>query len=446
MSDERTDVVNASGEAAPRRSLHEDIVAVTPKPRTDKQIWGIYIILVCVSLIELYSASSRDVAAGNVFAPLLRHGGLLGLGFLIMLALQRLHYKYIFKATYFIIGASVAAAIYTLVAGQNLNQATRAFSLFGISVQPSELIKLSAALLSAHVLSKYQEKGKRGVEKKGVIIVAVVVLFFCGLLITQGFTNTVIMMFISLGMMVVGCVSWRKFFIVLGIYAALGLCYMGYKVVTTSEPQTTTYTAEGSTTSNSGDRTQMRANRISNYLYSDKLSEPIDQNNQQEQYSYIAQANGGVIGVGPGNSRETARLPLASSDFVYAIIIEDTGLIGGICVLVLYLWLLGRSGVIASQCKKAYPAFLVIGMALFIVLQALAHMAIVTGASPVSGQPLPLISRGGSSVIITSVALGIMLSVSRFALRKGDKQAVREVLTSLSDNAMADSKDNPSAL
>ena len=147
--------------------------------------------------------------------------------------------------------------------------------------------------------------------------------------------------------------------------------------------------------------------------------------------------------MGPGNSRETARLPLAFSDYIYAIIIEDMGLVGGLFVMLLYLWLLARAGRIASQCQKAYPAFLVIGMAVFIVFQALFHMAIVTGFFPVSGQPLPLISKGGSSVIISSVALGIMLSVSRFALRKGKRREIRDELKDLSDTAQAD---NPTAL
>jgi cell division protein FtsW len=170
----------------------------------------------------------------------------------------------------------------------------------------------------------------------------------------------------------------------------------------------------------------------------DKYNDPITSDNQQEQYSFIAQANGGIFGVFPGNSRETARLPLAFSDYIYAIVIEDTGLVGGVTLLLLYLWLLARAGRIAMKCKKAFPALLVIGMSVFIVYQALFHMAIVTGCMPVSGQPLPLISKGGSSVIITSVALGMMLSVSRFAERKGIKQEVHDNISALSDSDMPD--------
>ncbi len=136
----------------------------------------------------------------------------------------------------------------------------------------------------------------------------------------------------------------------------------------------------------------------------------------------MAQANGGIHGVGPGNSRESARLPLAFSDYIYAIVVEELGLIGGVAVLILYLWLLARAAGIASRCSITYPALIVMGMAVMIAFQALFHMGIVTGVFPVSGQPLPLISKGGTSIIVTCIAFGIMLSVSRTASRHGNKK------------------------
>lgn len=437
-------------EETPRRrtTARDDMAAVRPKPRIDKQIWGIYILLVCISIVELYSASSREISAGNIFGPIIRHIGLLGAGFLIMVGMQRVHYNKIYKWTYVIVALSVIATIYTMFFGTVINGTRRSFALLGISVQPSELIKLSAALLIARVLSHSQIKGVNDVTTRGVVICAVAVLVFGLLLVNQGLTNTLLLMFISLSMMIIGGVGVRKFFTVIGIYAVLGCCYGGYKLLGGDDDGKAAVQTEQTTGIISGtntgevDRTSTRKNRIVNY-FSDKLSESITADNQQEQYSYIAQANGGIFGVGPGNSRETARLPLAFSDYIYAIIIEDTGLVGGLFVMILYLWLLARAGRIASQCQKAYPAFLVIGMAVFIVFQALFHMAIVTGFFPVSGQPLPLISKGGSSVIITSLALGIMLSVSRFALRKGRRQEVRDELSTLTDLPQAD---NPTAL
>ena len=169
-----------------------------------------------------------------------------------------------------------------------------------------------------------------------------------------------------------------------------------------------------------------------------KYAQPITALNRQEMYSFMAQANGSWHGVLPGNSRETARLPLAFSDYIYAIIVEDWGFIGGFLLLALYLALLGRAGAIAANCRSALPTLLIMGMAVFIVLQALFHMAIVTGVFPVSGQPLPLISKGGSSILVTSIAFGIMLSVSRTAVKRdADAKAIRAEIAELPSNFIA---------
>lgn len=421
-------------------SVEADLKALSLKPRRDKQIWGIYFGLIVISLIELYSASSREVTDGHILTPLLRHAGLLFVGFLIMIFLQRVNYRKFRKYTWLIVWISIGATIYTMFYGQIINGARRSFSLFFFSVQPSELLKFSAALLIARVLADGQIKveGRPDVTNRSLIIVAIVVLIFSLLLVNQGLTNTLLLMAISMSMMCIGGVPWKKWFIVLGIYGALGGCYYLVKSSHASEPVATEQTVNAP-----ADRTNLRIKRVMNFLSTEKYKDAITSENQQEQYSFIAQANGGTFGVFPGNSRETARLPLAFSDYIYAIVVEDMGLIGGIAVLVLYLWLLARAGRIASQCRKAYPALLVIGMAVFIVYQALFHMAIVTGVFPVSGQPLPFISKGGSSVIISSVALGMMLSVSRFAARKNIKEEKAEKMSDLSEGPQAD---NPTQL
>ena len=423
--------------------LRAQVDAMRPRPRVDKQIWGIYILLVIISLIELYSASSREVEAGNILGPLIRHAGLLFGGFIIMVALQRVHYVRFYKFAYIIVGLCIVAAIYTFFFGDVINGARRSFRLLGIGVQSSELLKFAAALLIARVLSNYvinYTKGKEEAEERHnrwlVGICASVVLCFGALLISQGLTNTLLLMAISLSVMLIGAVRWKEFGVVLAVYLALGGGYYVVKHIVDDNRQESFDSAmlKGET----ADRTDIQKGRISSWLRADKHLDPITNDNRQEQYSYIAQANGGILGVFPGNSRETARLPLAFSDYIYAIIIEDTGLVGGIIVMCLYLWLLARAGTIAFKCRKRFPALLVVGMAVFIVCQALMHMGIVTGFLPVSGQPLPLISKGGSSVIVTSVALGIMLSVSRFAARKGQRQQLQESISTLSDDDMPD--------
>ena len=148
--------------------------------------------------------------------------------------------------------------------------------------------------------------------------------------------------------------------------------------------------------------------------------------NRQVIMAKFAQARGGLVGKGLGNSRESVRLPLAFSDYIYSIVIEEGGLLGGIFVMILYLLLLARAGFVAYNLNRALPAFLILGCAILIVSQALIHMAIVTGLFPVSGQPLPFISKGGTSVLVMSAAIGVMLSVSRHAARRNDGRSQRD--------------------
>lgn len=390
-----------------------------PRRSVDKYIWGVYITLAIVSLVELYSASSREVTEGHILTPLLRNAALLGVGCLIMIWLQRIPYRKFYNLTTLIVAGAVVLTILTMVFGQVINGARRSLSLGLFSLQSSELLKFSAALVIAKVLGDGQIKvnDRAEVSNRSLITVVIIVTLFGALLINQGLTNTLLLMGISLSMIAISGTRWSKFFMILGLYAVLGLGYVIYSNIKADNATTT----EQIETDGPKDRSKLRKSRLEQYFASDKYKEPITAENQQEQYSYIAQANGGMFGVGPGNSREAARLPLAFSDYIYAIIIEDIGFVGGVGVMVLYLSLLARAGLIAGQCKKAFPALLIIGMSVFIVLQALFHMAIVTGVFPVSGQPLPFISKGGSSVIISSIALGMMLSVSRFAERKGIK-------------------------
>jgi len=148
----------------------------------------------------------------------------------------------------------------------------------------------------------------------------------------------------------------------------------------------------------------------------------ITDDNYQTTHAKIAVSRGKMLGTMPGNSRQRDFLPQAYSDFIYAIIIEETGIVGGIAVLFLYVFLFIRAGTIAGQCKELFPKFLVMGSALMLVMQALVNMSVSVDLLPVTGQPLPLISKGGSSVLVTCVFIGIILSVSRFENPKGIRQ------------------------
>lgn len=414
--------------------------AIPYKRHGDKSIWGIFIMLCLVSVIELYSASSREVASAGVYGPILRHCIMLGVGVAIVWTLEKVHYKWFFGLTWILAGLSLLAMIYVSAFGEIVNGARRSVSLFGITLQPSEFIKMSAVLVVARIMARSQKK-TIGVNNSGIIWSALWVLAFGAVLFKQGLTNTILLMMISGAMMILGGTEWKKLLVVGLVYSVIagGAFLLKDAFSDKSAKEATAVTALTNAPEDvANQRHHTWEARVNRYLSSTpKYEEPITATNRQEQYSYMAQANGGLIGVFPGNSRETARLPLAFSDYIFAIILEDTGFLGGLFLLILYLALLARAGVIARKCHRAFPVLLVIGMAVMIVLQALFHMAITTGAFPVSGQPLPLISKGGTSILVTSIAFGAMLSVSRTAVQNGSKQAVKEELSELPEDLRA---------
>ena len=372
-----------------------------------------------------------------MFGPIIRHGQMLLLGVVLTLGISRLHYRWLIPLTPLFVAVTVILAVYVLFKGDIINGARRSTTLLGIPIQPAELLKLAVVLLIALVMSKMQER--RGVKTSGVVISASFVLLCSGLLFTQGLTNTLLLMGISFAMMLIGGLQMKKFLLVLVAYGVVGGAAILVKKSNEqhySEAELLHITETGKNFAGEVvtlERSGTQRGRIDRWLGDSipKYAEPITAENRQEQYSYMAQAHGGWIGQLPGNSRETARLPLAFSDYIFAIVVEDWGFLGGMFLLALYLMLLARAGAIASRCAQPFPALLVMGMAVMIVLQALFHMAIVTGVFPVSGQPLPLISKGGSSIIATSIAFGVMLSVSRFAVQSNNRKEINAEIMAL---------------
>lgn len=252
---------------------------------------------------------------------------------------------------------------------------------------------------------------------------------------------------VGAAMLVVGGTQWKRLGIVGLLVIAAGMVvyqvrYSGDKEDEGTAAQVTAVQSGG--IDRDVDRSDTHKGRIKAFFEGVNPEDSITDENRQVVFAKIAQAHGGITGNGPGNSRESARLPLAFSDYIYSIIVEDTGFVGGVCLLLLYLCLVARAGVIATKCTKAFPALLIMGCATLIVTQALIHMFIVTGLMPVSGQPLPFISKGGTSIIVMSAAMGMMLSVSKFAVqqrKKGDENA--QIKESLADK---DESVNPTRL
>lgn len=399
------------------------------KVRTDHHIWGTYILLVIVAVIELFSASIQEVTDDNIFMPVIRHGGFLVLGLLFMLGLQKLNYIKIYNAIPWFVGLCLMLMIAVRFVGVEVNGAMRAIRIAGIPILPAEFLKLAAALGTAWILSKHQMKGRRDVTTRGLVYCLGFMGFCAALLFSQGLSNTIVTVAICFSMMLVGGVGMKKFCIALLICGALGGVAVALKTqkkadvhLTEHQQRMITLDQEGSGERASG-RGEVWSQRVKNHFRGNKHLDKFSSEHQQEQLSYIAQAHGGLFGVGIGNSRENGRLPLAFSDYIFAIIIEELGLLAGIGILIVYLWLLGRSAKLTMRFKHTMPGVLVMGCAFVIVFQALYHMAIVSGVIPVSGQPLPLISKGGISVLATSLAFGVMLSVARHAVRVTDTTA-----------------------
>lgn len=439
---------DAAESPAPSARADYESLAEPKKKRTDRYIWGTYLLLLLVSLVELFSASSQEVTADNIYGPIVRHAQFLGIGLLIMLGLQRIHYRWIYFCTPAFVIGSIVAMILVLLVGVNINGARRGLGIGSFVILPAEFIKLSAALGMAWILARNQLKKRNDVSTRGVIYCVILVGVCCMLLFSHGLTNTLLIAAISLSMMIVGGVSMKKIGIVVLCFglaggAALLVKMHGSDDKVTEQAVRIAQLNKEEVVASAGNRSDTWKGRLSRHFRLAKYDDPIDNLNKQEQFSYMAQAHGGIFGVGPGNSRENARLPLAFSDYIYAIVIEECGMVTGVLVLLLYLVLLARAGRIAVRFKQTFPCLLVIGCAVYIVYQALFHMAIVTGVFPVSGQPLPLISKGGTSIIVTSIALGIMLSVSRHAAVKGDKEAIRAEMKALPENLHSD---NPSQL
>ena len=393
----------------------------------DSWIWGIYFILLIVSIVESYSASSQIVAGRSVYSPIISQGGFLLLGLGIIVAMSRIKYN----NTYLLTGiipllwfVSVGGLLYVLVAGKVVNGAARAIYIMGFSVQPAELAKLSVVTMLAFILARSQKNND--VSMWGLIASVAVVTVFGLLMLRDGLTNTALLMGISLSMMVVGGISWRRIILVLVLFCIVGAA--GYAIKSHNDSsdsvvQTNQTVGPRAEEKTNVDRTDMRKGRVSKWLHSDSLIyEPVSDDNAQEMFSRMAQAHGGITGVTPGHSRECSRLPLAFSDYIYSIIVEETGLAGGIIVLMLYFALMSRAAIIASRCSRSLPALLIMGMAAMITCQALCHMAINVGAMPVSGQPLPLISKGGTSILVTSVAFGLMICISRSVANGDDRR------------------------
>ncbi|MCM1005544.1 MAG: FtsW/RodA/SpoVE family cell cycle protein [Prevotella sp.] len=415
--------------------------------RADRYLWGIYLMLLLFSVVELYSASSSEVRATKIYGPLLDHGMFLLIGLGLVLLMQNIHYKYYKKLAWFGTIVSIGLVFYANHHGVVANGAMRAIHVAGFTIQPPEIAKLALVLILARIISNNQML--HGVTNKGIIWSLIILGVFTALLYTNGLTNTVIIFAVAVAMFIIGGTQIRKLLIIGVLFGAVGFMVYSSKFSDNSDEGTATemstqVSADG--INRDIDRSDLRKDRITSFLEGVTPQDTLTDYNRQVIFANMSQAHGGILGNGPGNSSGSARLPLAYSDYIFSIIVEDTGFVGGIFLLILYLLLLARAGVIAAKCTKAFPALLITGCATLIVVQAMIHMCIVVGLAPVSGQPLPFISKGGTSIVVMSAAMGMMLSVSKYAIQRSSKNQDANLALKQAVEDSGDTGVNPSMI
>lgn len=362
----------------------------------DKVIWAIMLLLSLLSVLVVYSAVvtlAHKFKQGNTEYYLIKHFGIIALGFGIAYVFHKIKYTVFSKVSQIGFILSIPLLIYTLLRGVSAGEAARWLPIpgTGLTFQSSDLAKLMLLIYVARVLTV---KAKELVDLKSVMKYLMVPIgIICALILPANFSTAALLFLNCLLLMFLGGIETKIIAKIMGMCVAFGIvffCWIFFAPGTFPSSRAHTWKA-----------------RIENFSNGDSES------NYQSDQAKIAIATGGVIGKGPGNSTQRAFLPQASSDFIYAIIIEEYGLFIGFGMLFLYMILLYRGVKIMRDNEKPFGSYMAIGLTFSLVFQALVNMAVAVNLFPVTGQPLPLVSMGGTSIWFTMIAMGIILSVSK---------------------------------
>ncbi len=377
--------------------------------RGDWQIWLIVIILGLISIIEVYSSSAGLAYrnnGGDTEAILFRHIFLVCMGVGMVFFFQMIPTRrYISWANILMVAALILLA-YTLMHGLELNQGKRWTRIFGISIQPSELAKIPMVIFVAVWLSKYQDKlrSQDGLRDfvYGLLPVVGVIGLGAALIFPENLSTAVLFAGTGFTMLALGNVRWGHLLFLGGTVLILfaGAAFIMLKM--------------------SGD-----SSRATTWV--NRLERFSSESSFQAQQAKIAVASGLIWGKGPGKSTQRFILPHSYDDCIYATTIEEGGLIAGVLVMAMYLWLLLRVRVIVLRSKNPYHVYLCTGLVIMIAMQAFLHMFISVGLFPISGQPLPFVSKGGTSIVMTGVALGLIQSVARHQRKEEYEGEKRDV-------------------
>lgn len=383
----------------------------------DKVVWMILFFLCVISIIEVYSASSNmSYKTGQYWRPIVQHASYLLVGVIATILIHKIHCRFFKLIPVIGLPISVLLLVVTMFT-EKVNNASRWFEVAGITFQPSELAKGVLVTTTAMILSSM--RNEHGASKRAFNFILIIAGGICLLIAPENFSTAAMTFFVIILMMFVGGIPWKQLSGLIAIIVIVGGIFFSFLKF-----------ASDDTLQTIGKlpllhRVETWAGRVND---SHGLPEnPVDYDiseNPQVTHARIAIATCNIIGKGPGNSVARDFLPQSFSDFIYAIVIEELGLLGGTFVMFLYIVLLFRAARIAGRCERNFPAFLVMGLALMLVVQAMINMAVAVDVFPVTGQPLPLISKGGTSTMINCAYIGIILSVSRSAKKRVDNENV----------------------
>jgi cell division protein FtsW len=377
----------------------------------DRIIWMIVLLLSLLSLLAVYSSVvtlAYKHYDGDTEHYLFKHGKIILLGFFLMWLVHRVKYTYFSRISQILLVCSIPLLLYTLLKGSNLNEASRWIAIpgTGLTFQTSDFAKLALVMYVARVLSVKQAEFT---TFKSVLIHLMLPVFaVCGLILPANFSTAALLLCTCLVMMFIGQVKFKYIAQTLGIAVGAFVLLMLFSAAFPGKIK----------------RADTWASRVKEFVKGEEVKD-VNKSFQADQ-AKIAVATGGAIGKGIGHSTQRNFLPHPYSDFIYAIIIEEYGsVIGGFGILLLYLILLYRGVQVAKRSEKTFGVMLAFGLSFGLVFQAMINMAVAVNLFPVTGQPLPFLSMGGTSILFSSIAVGIILSVSR-AGEKEEKPAEKE--------------------
>jgi cell division protein FtsW len=409
-------------------NIQNQFKTIGQKTKGDKVIWGLVVLLVLFSLLAVYSATGSLAYLkyrGNTEIYLFKQIGFIIFGLIIIYFAHLVNYTFYSKFAQILFLLCIPLLIYTLFFGVRMNEGSRWIRLpiIGMNMQSSELAKLALFMYLARLLSKKQHTIKD--LKTGFLPVIAPVLIICALIAPANLSTALLLGASCLLLMFIGRANTKHILITIAIAMIPVLGLIGAAVVKHSNSSGKEVAVVSASASGGGllSRVNTWVSRVETFIYGSKNA--IDEDAYQVTQAKIAIAKGGMFGAGPGNSEQRNFLPQAYNDFIFPIIIEEYGFMGGAFILFIYVVFLYRCIRIFKKCPYAFGAFLALGLSFTLVIQAMINMAVSVGLFPVTGVTLPLISMGGTSFLFTCLSIGIILSVARNAeVIEGKKETV----------------------